>query len=619
MNQRLTLPAACALLLLAWMPLAAQDQAQPADDVAAADNAEQQESSNEQNRRLRRLGDSLSVDPTREWSPTRNTGDRTAELARKLTLGERALVAGDLVVPPNANALEFFREALEIEPDNLQAQTGVTEVVDALLRRARTAFQDGDRTGALRDIDRVRGIDPVHPGIDLFNSEVLRTSEIAALLEQAGGQMAQSQFNDPPGDNALETFQAVLAMDPANVQATEALGQIEAALLARATTAVGQRDFALAFGFLDQAEQVRGGSDSISVAREEANAMQELAWNDDMRQIVAMIDAEQLDQAEQGIAALLDSGYSGSVDDLRGRLSEVRLLLSYEPLSTFRDPMRNGSVGPSVVVVPRGDFMMGSPEDERGRTASEGPRKPIRIGRPFGLGQTEVTVGEFRAFVTATGYQTDAERSGESTIYDLSAGTLTAQRDVDWRNAYQGEDAEDDLPVIHVSWNDANAYVLWLSEQTGQTYRLPTESEFEYALRAGTETPYWWGDGTPRDKVENLTGSRDRASAWQWPDPFKRYSDGHWGPSPVASFESNPYGIFDIGGNAMEWVEDCYTRRLADVPDDGAAHLAGSCRFRTLKGGSWATPPSLSRSAYRASAEPTRATCLIGFRIARDL
>jgi formylglycine-generating enzyme required for sulfatase activity len=174
--------------------------------------------------------------------------------------------------------------------------------------------------------------------------------------------------------------------------------------------------------------------------------------------------------------------------------------------------------------------------------------------------------------------------------------------------------------VVHVSWNDATAYVRWLASGTGKPYRLPSESEFEYALRAGRAAVYWWGDGVPPKALENLTGERDVSPRRrQWSTYFEGYEDGYWGPAPVGSFEGNPFGLNDMAGNVGEWVQDCWHDTFMRAPVDGSAWLNPGCRLRTIRGGYWASSPDQARAAYRLSANPDRHDARIGFRIARDL
>jgi formylglycine-generating enzyme required for sulfatase activity len=276
--------------------------------------------------------------------------------------------------------------------------------------------------------------------------------------------------------------------------------------------------------------------------------------------------------------------------------------------------------GPAMVVMPAGNFMMGSPDNEADRASNEGPRHRVTIDRGFAMGRTEVSVGQFSIFIDDTGYRTDAERAGSSRVYDPRSGRMDRQNRITWRHDYVGDRADDDLPVVHVSWNDAQAYVIWLRERTGRSYRLPSEAEFEYALRAGSQTPYWWGDGSPGSVVENLTGDGDSSpTGARWNVAFRRYSDGFWGPAPVGSFEPNPFGLHDMSGNVMEWTEDCWHDSFVRAPGDGSAWVNPGCNRRVIRGGSWSSTPAMSRSAFRLSSADDSTDMRVGFRIARDL
>jgi len=281
--------------------------------------------------------------------------------------------------------------------------------------------------------------------------------------------------------------------------------------------------------------------------------------------------------------------------------------------------MTSKGLAVEMVVIPDGEFVMGSPDDEAGRSSHEGPQKTVRIATPFALGRTEVTVKQFAAFVAATGHVTVAEKLGEAKVLDSKTGRLVAETGISWRHDFRGRDADENLPVVRVSWNDAKAFTTWLAKETGQPYRLPSETEFEYALRAGSDTRYWWGDGSPERRIENLPGGRERLRDLRWPAPFRGYTDGNWGPSEVASFEPNPFGLFDMGGNITEWTEDCYVGDLSDVPADGSPNNIANCKKRVLKGSAWALPPPLARSAFRDGAAFDYASTLAGFRVARSM
>ncbi|WP_455198453.1 formylglycine-generating enzyme family protein [Kaarinaea lacus] len=305
----------------------------------------------------------------------------------------------------------------------------------------------------------------------------------------------------------------------------------------------------------------------------------------------------------------------------------------------LQEPLANGGLGPRVLLIPAGEFMMGSPEDEPGRYMNEGPVHRVKFKRPFYLGMTEVTVGQFRKFVEATGYQTDGERNTGSFLRDISEKNAPwrLRKDVNWRMDHEGKPSIDENPVVHVSWNDAQAYIAWLSEETGEKYRLPSEAELEYSNRAGSKSMFWWGDGSPQDKLTNVRGDKDKAVAnpltWErlpgeqryafsggdTPKWFENYGDGYHGLAPVGSFSPNPFGLHDTTGNVWEWVEDCWHENYNDAPDDGSAWVEdGYCNYRIVRGGSYYCYPRHVRSANRWPNWPEIRSMYIGFRIARD-
>ena len=232
----------------------------------------------------------------------------------------------------------------------------------------------------------------------------------------------------------------------------------------------------------------------------------------------------------------------------------------------------------------------------------------------------EITVGEFRRFVEATGYVPRATQRGHSMAYDVRSGNFLRGSGIDWRSTYDGRPAGDDLPVVHVTARDAEAYAAWLSGQTGEHYRLPSEAEFEYALRAGGSGRFPWGDGLPPPGVDNLAGSRDVSSRGRrWSNAFPGYGDGWWGPAPVGRFAPNAFGVFDIGGNVSEWVADCWHKGYRRAPANGAAWVNPGCRIRMYRGGSWASAPAQTRSAWRAPGGVVVTNARVGFRLVRQL
>jgi formylglycine-generating enzyme required for sulfatase activity len=229
-------------------------------------------------------------------------------------------------------------------------------------------------------------------------------------------------------------------------------------------------------------------------------------------------------------------------------------------------------------------------------------------------------VAQFREFVRASGYKPESVTQGGASVYDERTGVMRDVSNATWQDDYAGHPATDNLPVVNISWSDAHAYVQWLSQRTGKKFRLPSEAEFEYALRAGSTTRYWWGSGTPKTKVENLTGSADRSpSGRRWSHAFQGYGDGYWGPAPVMSFAPNAFGLYDMDGNVSEWMEDCWHDNYVRAPVDGSAWVNPGCGTRVIRGGSWGSSPEQANSAYRQGADASIRSGRVGFRIVREL
>ena len=304
----------------------------------------------------------------------------------------------------------------------------------------------------------------------------------------------------------------------------------------------------------------------------------------------------------------------------------------------LRDKLQDGSLGPSLAVVPAGSFIMGSPESEVGRYTDESPQHGVTFARAFAAGKTEVSVGEFRRFIETSGYRTDAEKGSGSFFRDPEDGAWRLDERLNWRYTSYGETAADNLPVVHVSWNDAQAYVQWLSQQTGKHYRLPSEAELEYVNRAGSTTIFAWGNGAPTEKIANVKGEKDRPytgdRVWEptegehiyafsdgaTPLYFEGYQDGYGQPAPVASFPANAFGIYDTTGNVWEWAQDCWHGNYEHAPTDGSAwDDIGNCGQRVVRGGSWYCFPRHVRAANRWRNFPIFRNMYVGFRVARDL
>ncbi|MFP4208637.1 MAG: SUMF1/EgtB/PvdO family nonheme iron enzyme [Wenzhouxiangella sp.] len=446
---------------------------------------------------------------------------------------------------------------------------------------------------------------------------------LEALLSRADQALVRGWLVAPPGRSAMDLYREALDLDPDNAEARAGLGAVFQAVLEAALLLARELDFDAAEQLLIQAEALEGGDGGLAHTRERIQTLRSAYLAKAEQDVRALIRAGDFSRADDEITDLIAIGLPHDrLRALRSQLSYARLYGSHQPGQILRDPLSNDgkALGPSMVVVPSGQYMMGSPDSEEGRADHEGPRHRVVLRRGFALAARETSVAEFRAFIEASGYTTDAELAGWSRVYEVRSGRMSRRNRINWRHDYRGRLADPELPVIHVSWRDARAYARWLAETTGMDYRLPTEAEFEYALRAGSQSRYWWGEQTPDRALENLTGDGDLSpNDARWSVAFARYSDGHWGPAPVGSYPANPFGLHDLGGNVMEWVEDCWHDSFVRAPSDGSAWVNPGCTQRVIRGGSWSSTPEMSRSAYRLAGNETATDMRVGFRVARDL
>jgi formylglycine-generating enzyme required for sulfatase activity len=244
-----------------------------------------------------------------------------------------------------------------------------------------------------------------------------------------------------------------------------------------------------------------------------------------------------------------------------------------KPGSDFKE-CANGC--PVMIVVPAGNFIMGSPENESDREASEGPRYEVTIAKPFAVSKFEVTFEAWDACVAAAVCPRVPDRWG------------------------RGE-----MPVINVSWGDAKQYIGWLSWLTGKEYRLLTEAEWEYATRAGAMTRYSWGDDPGKGNA-NCDGC---GSQWDREQT-----------APVGSFKPNAFGLYDMQGNVWEWVEDNWHDNYDGAPTDGSAWLRrDDPSYCVIRGGSWRNDPQIVRAAVRRKRNTGVRFDTLGFRLARTL
>jgi formylglycine-generating enzyme required for sulfatase activity len=296
-------------------------------------------------------------------------------------------------------------------------------------------------------------------------------------------------------------------------------------------------------------------------------------------------------------------------------------LTDFRPGQTFSDCPDC----PEIVVVPPGSFTMGSPSDEQWRNDMEGPQRLVNIRR-FAVGKFGVTRGQWATFASATNRATIG-----GCVWAPSNDKFDPK--VSWRKL--GFAQNDDHPVVCVTWQDAQDYVHWLGQRTGHKYRLLSEAEWEYAARGGTTTAYPWGSSATHEyanygAAECCSGVASGRDRWLQ-------------TSPVGSFPPNAFGLHDMHGNVLQWVQDCFAGSYSGLPTDGSAYEeavqlkthgpfpstdmigTNSCAYRMVRGGDWGDPPATIRSASRNFGPGPGATLQdyrsggVGFRVARAL
>ena len=243
----------------------------------------------------------------------------------------------------------------------------------------------------------------------------------------------------------------------------------------------------------------------------------------------------------------------------------------------------------------RGQLHDGFAEIQREHKDNEEPQHNVTIAKPFAVGRFAVMRDEFEAFVKDTGHRTEG---GCYVEWKQDSGKS-------WRSP--GFAQTGSHPVVCVNWDDAKAYAAWLSRKTGKEYRLLSEAEREYAARAGTAAPFWWGSSISTRQA-NYDGNAT-------------YNGGQKGEYrqktlPVKSFDANAWGLYQVHGNVWEWVEDCWNGNYQNAPSDGSARTTGECQYRVLRGGSWGNYPQYLRAACRGNSIPGNRSGFWGFRVA---
>lgn len=290
----------------------------------------------------------------------------------------------------------------------------------------------------------------------------------------------------------------------------------------------------------------------------------------DLSRLIPQREKNLLDFDDPGRAVSFLNDCSVAVTDLQMAENKSHISLP-DPGTVFQDDLFTGGQGPSMIVVPAGNYAMGDEADIR---VNEIPKHGDQIERPIAVSRFEITLDEFDLFTSSTGR---VKRSGQLSKKPRS-------------------------PVRGIAWIDAVAYSQWLSALTGNDYRLPTEAEWEYVARAGSTTKYPWGDKISSDRVACV-----------------ECGDKKPGSEDVGQFPANDFGFFDVNGGVWEWVADCWHPEYSGAPTDGGSWMSpGDCNQRMLRGGAADSTADQLRTAFRTPSNPVERGEFVGFRVVRD-
>ncbi len=606
----LSLSLAVAACLSACSEPKAPADAQPAPAAAPVVNAE---------------AASVAVDAEQAapaWQPVVPTIS-IEQVPATLARAQQSLAAGlvERGNSPGPGALELYLAVQRVDAGNVAAAQGL----DATLTRLQANVPGLVQAGRLADAAHVEELvaitQPKHSGAAETRALIAKGRKAQALTEQGLAAAAKGNVVSPAGANAFELSGKALVETPGFAPALKARQAWQRDRLRRAWRAASEEDYVRADALLAEARRLAPEAVDTQVMTLRIIELRQALTDALLDQGNAAVDKLDLDRADQSLDHVARiAAQPAGVAALKERIHLARHYGPFLPAQLFIEDLAAGGKAPAMVVIPYGSFQMGTPTDQQGHDPAESPEHPVKFARGFAIARDETSVAEFRRFIVATGYRSVATRAGRSAVYDEKGGMITEHEGVDWRRDHLGRAAAPNLPVMHVAFEDAQAYAAWLSRQTGEAYRLPSEAEFEYVLRAGTSTIYPWGNAAPDRLVGNLTGAADQSgSGRRWANAIPGYRDGFWGAAPVGQFPAEGFGTRDIIGNLAEWTLDCWHDSYQRAPGDGSAWINPGCTQRVVRGASWASSLDQARSGFRLPVDSTTTGARLGFRVVREL
>ncbi len=523
--------------------------------------------------------------------------------------------------PEKDNALYYFMQLKAINTENANENDKIIEekLTNRLQALSQIAIAKSDNLQLTTLIAKLKTLNADKTTLATLNHELATIKTINRLFKKGLQQIADNKLITADSQDAWHTAKQCQELAASNPKTLELISKVNADLINNALLAAEETDFNLAENQLQQAKMLNPSSTQVQQASNKiANLKQQrYVWLE--QQITQAIKQINIPRAKRMLTQLGRIGLQTSqLQEYQNEIERIKNYGKYRPFEDFQVQSSTTKQLPTMTVMPIGQFIMGN----KSGTKYQSPEHIVSLMHAFAVSKTEITVANFRQFIQASNYRTDADQHNSSRIYDARTGRLKSKRRMNWQKNYLGKKAQDNNPVIHVSWNDAQAYVKWLTTITGKKYRLLSEAEFEYILKAGSHSYYPWGEGSPKSIIENLTGKLDKFSKnsrISWSKGFENYTDGYWGPAPVGSFIVNQYHLYDTAGNVMEWVEDCWHDSYVRAPDNGKSWINSGCQSHVIRGGSWSSGKTEFASAHRFKANSDFRDARLGFRIALDL
>jgi len=522
-------------------------------------------------------------------------------------------------------ALEWYIAILRFDASNGIAQTGLNNTLDALIQKTRQYTRAGSLLEAARLLQVIELSLVPRPEIIKLQRELGQARQAglwqqkALILENKSLILASNV--DTPSPNAVAAYREALKVFPDYQPALQALDRLRSQREIAALSLAKQEKFEAALIALKQAELIDNKNPQyLMVSRHIRGRLNQAIEQQTVLANLALDGLRIKPAQDYYVQAKKILPTHPEVIALAKRLDEVRHYSRFKPNQFFTDAWAMSNPAPEMVVIPYGSLQMGAPPGLASAPPQELPRHAVVFKRGFAMARNEISVGQFRQFIESTGYQTRATSRRWSMVFDEKGGSMTKRENIDWHHDHLGRIAKDDLPVVHVNLADAQAYAKWLSEKTGLAYRLPSEAEFEYVLRAGNDTIYPWGNQAPKKVVANLAGAGDKSTqSRSWGNAIAGYRDFHWGAAPVRSFPKEPWGTFDLSGNIEEWVQDCWHDSYQRAPNDSSAWVNPGCKMGVTRGASWASSLEEARVSFRMATPMKTHNARIGFRVVRAL